>query len=143
MLRQRRRSLARRRRGGALLEFALVVPVLISLLLGMLEVGRGYMALNSLTTAAREGARTAVLPNGDNTKAMAAVTSSLTSQGIPTANASTTIKVNGSVANASTAVTGNSVSVTVSVPYNAVSWAGVGRFLAGRTLTATVVMRRE
>jgi hypothetical protein len=40
-------------------------------------------------------------------------------------------------------VTGNSVSVTVSVPYNSVSWAGVGRFLAGRTLTATVAMRRE
>jgi len=125
------------------LEFALVIPVLMSLLMGMLEIGRGFMALNAVTTAAREGARTGAVPNGDNAKVAAAVTNALTSQGIPTANATTIVKVNGAVADASSAITGNTITVSVSVPYNDVSWVGIGQYLGGKSLTAFVVMRRE
>jgi len=44
-------------RGAAAVEFALILPVLILLIVGMLEFSRAYNAQLSLTNAAREGAR--------------------------------------------------------------------------------------
>jgi Flp pilus assembly protein TadG len=46
-----------RRRGAALVEFALVLPVLLLTLLGILELGRVLQVQQVLTNAAREGAR--------------------------------------------------------------------------------------
>lgn len=40
-----------------MVEFALAVPVLLMLLLGVLDVGRGVLAAASLANAVREGAR--------------------------------------------------------------------------------------
>lgn len=43
--------------GASAVEFALVVPVLLLLLLGIVEFGRAYNAQMILTSAARDGAR--------------------------------------------------------------------------------------
>ncbi len=52
------RPAARRsERGAAAIEFALVLPVLIMLVFGIIEFGRGYHAKVELTGAVREGAR--------------------------------------------------------------------------------------
>ena len=48
-------------RGQSLVEFALVLPVLLLLLLGILEFGWLFNGQITLTSAAREGARTAVV----------------------------------------------------------------------------------
>lgn len=141
--RRRARKGRQRRWGGAVLEFALVLPLLISLLLGMLEFGRAFMVATAMTTAAREGARAGCVVNGSNTQVLSAVSTALANQNINTAHLSTTVKVNGVVANASTASTGNSISVTVIIPYNDVSWVGLGKFLGNKNLTAYAVMRRE
>lgn len=47
--------------GQAVVEFALVAPVLILLLVGIFEFGRAWSAHQSVTDAAREGARAAVV----------------------------------------------------------------------------------
>lgn len=47
----------RSERGAAAVEFALVVPILIMLVFGIVEFGRGYHAKVELTGAVREGAR--------------------------------------------------------------------------------------
>src|SRR5689334_18133145 len=49
--------------GAELLESALVLPILLTLLLGTIWIGRGYMVYETITRAAREGARYAVLPS--------------------------------------------------------------------------------
>jgi len=49
--------------GQALVEFALVVPVFVLLLLGIVEFARAWNIYEVLTDAAREGARTAVVDN--------------------------------------------------------------------------------
>jgi len=59
------KSLARCRRGQALVEFALVLPLLMLLILGIVEFGRAWNAKQILTDAAREGARLSVV--GDPT----------------------------------------------------------------------------
>lgn len=57
-------------RGSVAVEFALILPVLVALLLGVVEFGRAYNAQITVTAAAREGARVmAIQKNVSNTKA--------------------------------------------------------------------------
>lgn len=49
--------------GAELLEFALVVPLLLTLLMGIVWIGRAYNVYSTITRAAREGARYAALPS--------------------------------------------------------------------------------
>ena len=44
-----------------MVEFALVLPILMMFIFGIVEFGRGYNARIELTAAVREGARTAAL----------------------------------------------------------------------------------
>lgn len=55
----------RARRGTALLELALVMPILAALLLGVLDFGRMYAEQLTVTAAAREGARAAMHDSND------------------------------------------------------------------------------
>lgn len=48
---------AGRERGAAAVEMALVLPVLLFVLMGLIDFGRAYNAQMQLTQAAREGAR--------------------------------------------------------------------------------------
>ncbi len=48
-------------RGQGLVEFALVVPLFLVLLIGMVEFGRAWMTKNILTGAAREAVRRAAV----------------------------------------------------------------------------------
>jgi Flp pilus assembly protein TadG len=55
--------LRRRRgaRGQSLVEFSLVIPLFLLLLIAVFDLGRGVFAYNTLTNAAREGARMAIV----------------------------------------------------------------------------------
>jgi len=44
-------------RGAAAVELALVLPILVTLVFGIIQFGRGYNAQISVTSAAREAAR--------------------------------------------------------------------------------------
>ena len=59
-----------RDRGSAAVEFALLLPVLLLLIFGVIDFGRALNAQITLTQAAREGARLAAL--GYSTSAVAA-----------------------------------------------------------------------
>lgn len=60
---QRSLSHASNERGQALLETALVLPIILAVAVGIFEFGRAYQTVQVMTNAAREGARVAVLPN--------------------------------------------------------------------------------
>ncbi len=51
----------RRRRGTAIVEFAVVLPLLLLLLFGIVEFGWLFLIRQTLVNAAREGCRVAVL----------------------------------------------------------------------------------
>src|SRR3954451_650830 len=51
----------RRTKGQALVEFALVIPIFLLLLVAVFDLGRAVFSYNSLTNAAREGARMAIV----------------------------------------------------------------------------------
>lgn len=63
MTRQQRAPTTRRwQRGGTLLEAALVIPLLFMFLFAIIEFGRVYNMYQTITNAAREGARFGVEP---------------------------------------------------------------------------------
>jgi Flp pilus assembly protein TadG len=60
----RRRRGTRRDKGQSIVEFALIFPVLIILLIAIFDLGRLVFAYNDITNAARQGARTAIVDQG-------------------------------------------------------------------------------
>jgi Flp pilus assembly protein TadG len=48
-------------RGQSLVEFALVLPIFILVLMGLFDLGRGVYAYNTLSNASREAARVAIV----------------------------------------------------------------------------------
>jgi Flp pilus assembly protein TadG len=61
MVEGRRHSVRRRERGAALIEFALVFPMLMVLTLTVVDVSRAFFVKNLAYQAAREGARVLVV----------------------------------------------------------------------------------
>jgi Flp pilus assembly protein TadG len=150
----------KKRKGQALVEFALVLPFLILLVLGIMEFG--WLTKNQLTidNAAREGARSAAL--GKTTTDITSVINNQTST-VPYSSTQLTITMkrddnssgtndyiyantlkdttdsNGNSVNDAPA--GSMIKVTVSIPEHSLT--GFFPFLNNRTISAAVVMRRE
>jgi Flp pilus assembly protein TadG len=114
-----------------------VAPVLILLLLGMIECGRMIMVQQSLTTAAREGARTAIVEGNSTATAKAVVESFLAGVGVTGSQVTVTPNSTASVLH------GQPITVSVSVPFKEVSWLPNPLFLGNKTLSSTASMRRE
>src|SRR5262245_28486384 len=140
----------RRCNGAAAVEFALVAPVLLLIVFGMIDLGRSIMVLDLLNHAARIGCRVGVLPGNGNTEITNAVNTSLASAGISGARAPTIeVQPQGSSTwtspgNAGTAMSGDAIRVTVSVPYNKVTWLAFNWFVGSNTiLSSSVVMSKE
>jgi Flp pilus assembly protein TadG len=96
--------LLRNQRSQALIEFALVSPVLLLLLFGIIDIGRAMFYYDTLSHAAREGARTAVrasnqLPTDNDV--LTAVTSQML--GVPVSAPCTQGPVTGATPPANTA----------------------------------------
>lgn len=134
-LRRRGRD-SQSRRGVATVEFAIVAPLFFLLVLGSIELGRALMVQQILTNASRVGARDAVTLSGTSSSAVTAATNF--------ANGASVGGVNVAVSpNPSTASAGDMISVTVTVPYNNVTWVPAPWFMGDKVLTATSVMRKE
>lgn len=125
------------RRGTAVIEFALIAPVFLLLVFGMIEFGRAIMVQQVLVNVSREGARQAAVDGGvidvDAYLAASAITGALTQY-----------EVNGViVSDLSGAEYGEAVTVRISVPYRNVSWLPTPNFLTDTVLSASTTMRRE
>jgi Flp pilus assembly protein TadG len=127
----------RNRRAAAAVEFAVVAPVFLLLVFGMIEYGRMVMVYQVLTNASREGARVAVLDGATTASVTAQVNSYLTSGSV--SGATVTVAPNPPT----NAQYGDPVTVTVSVPFSQVSWLPSPMYLGTTTLTSATVMRRE
>ncbi len=73
---------ARSRRGAALVEMAIVIPVLCLLTLGLMEYGWVFLKVSQINMAARQGVRTAVRPGATEDDVTAAVQAMMTQAGI-------------------------------------------------------------
>jgi Flp pilus assembly protein TadG len=131
------------RKGLAVVELAIIVPVLVFLTIGMIEVARGLMVKETLSNAARKGCRTGILPTGTTNSISADINQVLTDNNIASSNATITVMVNGKVVDASTAVQHDQISVKVSIPVSQVAWI-TPFFLPGSDIESdTMVMMRQ
>lgn len=133
-------TVGKREKGQNLVEFALILPVFLLLVVGMAEFGRGWMTRNILTGAAREGARVAAIqPDSAASinQGTLAATDVLNSANLPAPPP---------VVSVDTAPGFSFPAVKVDVSYTySVLLAGFIPGLAGPTfvLTGTATMRRE
>ncbi|HJT33266.1 MAG TPA: TadE/TadG family type IV pilus assembly protein [Pirellulales bacterium] len=125
------------RRGAAAVEFAFVAPAFFLVVLGVIEFTRAMMVEELLTNAAHEGARAGVLDGAQDTDVDNAVNNYLSAAGI--SGATTAVSPDPP----SSAPYGQSVTVTVTIPYKSVSWLPVPKYLGSTTLKAVSIMRRE
>jgi Flp pilus assembly protein TadG len=117
-------------RGAAVVEFALVAPLLLVMVLGIAEFGRAYHVQTTLSQAAREGVRVMALKN-DSAGAIAA-----TKAAAPTLTLTNITVTPGScVASGTTPA----ATATVTVTYPLVFTSKL--FGSGVTLTGKGVMR--
>jgi Flp pilus assembly protein TadG len=138
-----------RERGSAMVETAIVLPIILVLMVGIFEVGRAYETWQVLTNAAREGARMAVTPSGSVPTTTALIREYMAA-GQLTKSASAVVVVNKT---ASITVNGNPVSasaVTVDYPFEFIMLQPVVRLVAPSatvggplTMRATSIMRNE
>lgn len=109
----------RREDGQAITEFALILPILVALLLGIIQFGIVFNNYLTITDAARAGARKAAVSRflGDN-GAAAKVTAQNSAQELN----QTDLKV--TVTSTNWDVPGSDVNVTVTYPYsiNILGW---------------------
>lgn len=75
-----------RARGQAMAEFALLLPVLLLLTLGIFEFGRAYYSYSSIANAAREAARYGVINPTDKTGMRNAGINTAIALGLSTSN---------------------------------------------------------
>ena len=137
------------RRGAAMVEAAMVLPIFFLAIIGIIEFGRGMMVSQLVTNASREAARRSVLDGSTNVTVEQYIQDKLSNSiGTSSGDVDVAISITPDPANSTS---GNDlvdaqpydlVTVKVSVPYDKVSFF-TGRFLAGKFLAAETTMRHE
>ena len=133
----------RTRSGATILEMALTLAILLSLSFGTVEFGYFFFVKSTLQGAAREGARVAITPTAANSDVTTAVNRSLEAAGMNTANFTTTVKVNGTVANCNTAAAGQPVEVSVQGNWGTVGLRPLGVIGTSKAVLGVATMRKE
>ena len=149
MIRRTRKQRSSRRRGAAIVETAVVLPIFFMIVLGIVEFGRAMMVAQLLTNGAREGARLAALPDATNTSVETAVLDFVESSvGVSRSKVTVTISVTPASGNPNPGnVLANTrkrdlCEVKVDVPFAEIDYLP-GKFLADRKLVGQCAMRRE
>lgn len=132
----------RRRLGATAVEMALVTPLFLLLVFGLVEFSRMVMVKQALTNAAREGCRKAILAT---TQSNAAVDSQIRSDlaaSIPNSGDIGICRIEITPRDLTTAASGSEVTTKVEVDYANVSWF-TASFLGNVKLDGKATMVRE
>ena len=131
-------------RGSQIVEGALVLPLLLLVVLGILDFGMLFWRFESVTNAAREGARVAVLQGYEEADVELRVEQFLTDAGLDPDAADITFEAPvgvdvGDGAGPCITMTG----VTVSYPHDYFLVGGIMGYFGGTSLTSTALVARS
>ena len=129
------------RRGVAAVELALVLPLLLTILLGVWDIGRLVDASQILDNAAREGGRCASTGQVDVTGIRQAVLNYLAQSGLSTSGVTVAVDnlTNPGNDDPTTADQLDRFRVTVTLPSDNVRWIVTNNLIGSKTLQATCV----
>lgn len=132
--------------GQSLIEFMLVLPMLLVLVIGIIEFGNAWRTSQTLANVARDVVRAAVVANPPTSTQLEAIARSrLTNSGLDGSKANVTLNL------CSGACTGDPDQVTISYPFTFELFGRVVGLICGScgdswgsiTLSSTTVMRNE
>jgi Flp pilus assembly protein TadG len=142
----RRRHRSSRQRGAELVEFALVLPLVLVLVMGIFDFGLAFQRYEVITNAAREGARLGTLQQAyDGSDIQDRVHHYCRAAGLPTGCSGADVEFTSIVVGAATMP---AVQVTVNYPYQFAFLGPAMRLIGGAsfgtiTLRASSTMRCE
>ena len=137
--------------GQSMIEFALVLPMLLVLVFGIVEFGNAWRHYQLITNTAREGARIAVLPSSTEAIVDSVIDDRLNGSGLNADSAIVTLKI---LDFGDPNYSASADTVTIVYPYNfvflgpvvdlmcAVFGCGQGSFSSVQ-LSSTSIMRNE
>jgi len=129
-----RKKLGKKRRwAAAAVELAIVTPILLTMLFGIIEYGWLFTVRQALTTASREGARTAALPGSTVDEVLQRVADYIEPLGLSTCTTDVTCDDDGNPVG----------TVVVSIPYADVTLVGCYFGEITGNITASASMRKE
>lgn len=126
---------AHRTRGQAMVEFTLILPLLLLLILGIYQFGQTYADYIQVTNAARDGGRKALVSRSDASGVADVISTAKNATWWLDKN-----QMGVSVSPGQPWTTGQNVTVTVTYPYNINL---LGFVVASGTLKSTTTVRME
>lgn len=105
----------------AVVEAALLFPLLLLIVLGLIEYGWAFLQAHEVTNAARSGARVGILPSATNSDVSAKVAEMMNNAQLGSSGYSITF----APADVSKVAAGQNVTITVNIPYSKMSLFGV------------------
>jgi Flp pilus assembly protein TadG len=143
------RARLRGERGQALLETAMVLPLVLLISVGIFEFGRAYQTWQVLTNASREAARIAILPGTTDSDIRTRVQQYLTNGQIPNPS-SATVAIDRTKTVSIGLGTAPATEITVNYPFNFMVLNPVARLVVTNsrlggafTMSARAEMRNE
>lgn len=134
------KSQSRKRAGVAAVEFAVVMPVMALLIVGLWEVGRMVEVQQFLANACREGARQASTGVKSSSQVQQTVVTYLQQKGISsvtTSNVTVTSVSNTGITDPSQATQMDQFRVSVSIPFSSVRWIALQQITNTSNLSAS------
>jgi Flp pilus assembly protein TadG len=131
-------------RGAAVVEFALVLPILVLLVFGIIDFGQGFNAQVELRGAVREGARALALGACASSSTTNSTCSSPPYAETVVQNAASNYNLSGHFSSETMCSPGDGakgINATITVNYPLTYY--VSLFGAGKTITSTGVIRCE
>jgi Flp pilus assembly protein TadG len=126
-----------RRRGAAMVEMALILPILVALTFGILEYGWMFYRVAQINLASRHGVRTAVRPAADQAEVETAIAGVMNDAGWATDEYD-------AIVSDVTVDVGAAVTVTVNVDYDEhVGLTGLPFLPVPTTVSGTATMAKE
>jgi Flp pilus assembly protein TadG len=140
------RSAFRVRRGGAVMEMMLVLPVMFMLSFGVVDYGYLLFVKNTVEGAAQAGVRAGISPAATNTSVTTAVGNVMTAAGISTYTTTIT-DASGNTLNVSGLSAGTMIQVNISCTWGNVGTKTLGQAFGGmstsKVISGTAVMQKE
>jgi Flp pilus assembly protein TadG len=131
------------RTGAAAIEFALVVPLFLLVITGIVEFGQAFRTQHVLSTASRRGARALSIDSEASGQVQDDITT-YCEQALGDVPVNIDFEVNGSNGwGLDEAKEGDAITVTVSVPYADVGIAFFAKLLSATNLSSTCTLEHE
>ncbi len=150
----RSRRARSQRRAAVTVEMAVILPLLVALVLGTIDVGQYVNVAQTVSTASREAARLAARHGTANVSDVENAVSAYLADCFPSVSQATfdsaiTVGVNDAGGNPVTTgdltglPIGSALTVDVVLPFDTVRWVQALPFLSNESLASTTTVRRE